>query len=407
MITAADINTKRGQVLYEKGMVLDHGTISRLRFYGIDEIEIEGDADPGIDKSAFGSDTVFVDDILSAEEIEKAVAAVEKTYEEKPSLASKTIDVASPTGQKMHRSLSDPIPDGVTASPAHQQTVRSTPEFQTFQMNYAFAINETKALFKRVQAGESVTQDEIQSIINRLYDENNTTLDMFDKLHNVRSGDDPIYTHCLDVAIISRILGKWMKFSLSDQICLGICGMMHDVGKMQVPDSILNKPGRLTEEELGIMRKHTIYGFNMLKNLELDPRVKKAALMHHERSDGLGYPFHRTTPEVHPFSQIIAIADVYDATTAKRSYRSALCPFEVIDTFEKEGIARYNTQFLMTFLKNIAQTYQNNRVILSDGRTADIAILNQHRFSRPVVALQDGTFLDLAQYPDLTIQSVL
>ncbi len=405
MILADDVKSDRGQILFEKGTVLDSNVISRLRFYGIESLYVEEDS--------VNNDPQMAS--LSAKEIEdllytpptKSSGSKDIEYEENKN-GLRTIKLSSPTGQKMHRSLGDSIEDAPAVQPAYQQSVRQTEQFRTFQMDYAFALNEVQALFKKIMDGkEPVFQDEMQAILDRLYKEDTSTLQTFDMLHNMRSADDPVYSHSLDVALISRFIGKWLKLSVSDQICLGICGLMHDIGKLDVPANILNKPGKLNEEELATVRRHPLFGFNRLKKLDIDPRIKKAALQHHERNDGNGYPLHRTSTEVHPFAQIVAIADVYDATTAKRSYRNAFCPFDVIDSFEREGISRYNTQILLTFLENIAQTYQNNRVILNDGRSADIAILNKHRYSRPVIRFFDGSFLDLSQSTDIWIQSVL
>ena len=406
MVTADDIKSERGKIIFEKGITLDGSTISRLRFYGIEEVDID-------DASIVRTDTSFSD----AKALEEFLYTPDESADEDDSKIKfetnehgiRTAKLSSPTGKKMHRSLGEAIDDDEEVKPAYQQSVRQNPKFHEFQMDYAFALSEVQTLFSKIMFGkEPVYQDEMQAILDRLFKSDFTTLQTFDMLHNMSSStEDPIYAHCLNVALISRFLGRWLKFSMSDQICLGICGLMHDIGKLDVPTEILNKPGKLTEDELSIVRRHPINGFHRLKNLDIDPRIKKAALMHHERCDGMGYPYKRSGTEVHAFAQIVAIADVYDATTTRRSYRNALCPFQIIESFEKEGISRYDTQFLMTFLENIAETYKDNRVILNDGRSADIAILNKSRYSKPVIRFFDGSFLDLAQTPDIWIQSVL
>ena len=106
------------------------------------------------------------------------------------------------------------------------------------------------------------------------------------------------------------------------------------------------------------------------------------------------------------FAMVIAIADVYDAMTAARKYRAPLCPFQVIREFEHDGYHKYNTEYLLTFLRHIATTYQNNRVILSDGQAAKIILLNQNSLSTPLVQLDDGSCIDLAT-SSLFIQSII
>ena len=92
---------------------------------------------------------------------------------------------------------------------------------------------------------------------------------------------------------------------------------------------------------------------------------------------------------------IISIADVYDAMTSARKYRTPLCPFEVIAEFEKDGLSKYKPQYILTFLEHIANAYQNNRILLNDGRSANIILLNSNHLSSPMIQLDDGTCLDL------------
>ena len=91
----------------------------------------------------------------------------------------------------------------------------------------------------------------------------------------------------------------------------------------------------------------------------MDVHVKNAALMHHERSDGSGYPSKLKGNQIDPYARMVAIADVYDAMTADRCYRRGVCPFEVIATFEREGLGKYKPQFITSFLEHIANTYIN------------------------------------------------
>ena len=102
----------------------------------------------------------------------------------------------------------------------------------------------------------------------------------------------------------------------------------------------------------------------------------------------------------------MAIADVYDAMTAARIYRAPLCPFEVIAEFEKEELQKYKPKYILTFLEHIATTYQNNRVMLSNGESAKIVLLNQQVFSKPLVQLTDGSCIDLNRSP-LYIKAII
>ncbi len=184
------------------------------------------------------------------------------------------------------------------------------------------------------------------------------------------------------------MIGRWLRFERHDLDILTLAGLMHDIGKLLIPsDDILNKPGSLTDEEFAKIKQHPAVRIRDFKTSAGSgfPYQKKAALMHHERCDGSGYPTGLTEDYIDNFAMIVAIADVYDAMTAARSYRSPLCPFEVISKFEEDGFQKYHTKYILVFLKQIASTYQSNRVILSDGRGCTIVMLNQNALSRPIV----------------------
>ena len=172
-------------------------------------------------------------------------------------------------------------------------------------------------------------------------------------------------------------------------------------------DIILNKETKLTDSEFALIKQHPVLGYDLLKELDLDYHVKQAALSHHERCDGSGYPLGLKADEIDSHAMIIAIADVYDAMTSARKYRTPLCPFEVIAEFEKDGLSKYKPKYILTFLEHIANAYQNNRILLNDGRSAKIILLNSKHLSAPMIQLDDGTCLDLDREPALYIKSVV
>lgn len=271
-------------------------------------------------------------------------------------------------------------------SKTHSQKVAGSSEFRTFQIEYVQAIELMKQLYT------AAIKD-------------NKPIDSQKLLGSVAS----VYAHSLNVALISRMIGRWLRFERHDLDILTLAGLMHDIGKLLIPSDILNKPGSLTDEEFAKIKQHPALGYEILKRQpDLDSRIKKAALMHHERCDGSGYPTGLTEDYIDNFAMIVAIADVYDAMTAARSYRSPLCPFEVISKFEEDGFQKYHTKYILVFLKQIASTYQSNRVILSDGRGCTIVMLNQNALSRPIVQFDDKSCLDLSTASrDLYIKAVL
>ena len=364
MITANPILTKRGQEIAAAGTTLTNQLIARLSFYKIEVVDIQEEND-----------------------------TEEPAPVEQPKVEEKPVEAAKPTW--------------ISESETHSQKVRKSDEFRTFQIDYGILLGKLKEDFEAfIENKKEIDLDELYEEIGVLY-HGKTTIQVFDMIHNIRSVDDSTYAHSVNVALVSRIIGKWLKLSKDDLKVLAVAGLLHDIGKTQIPDEVLNKPGKPTDEEFALIKKHPKMGYDILKKHQVDPRIRKVALMHHERCDGTGYPMELEAEEIDDFASIVAIADVYDAMTAARTYRQPLCPFEVIAAFEKDGLQKYNPGFILTFLERVAATYQNNRIILNDGRSANIVLLNKNHISKPMVQLQDGSCLDLSREPGLFIKSIL
>ena len=229
---------------------------------------------------------------------------------------------------------------------------------------------------------------------------------MFDILHNMRDYDDSTFNHSMNVALICNVFADWMHMSSMEKEIATVCGLLHDIGKLRIPDKIVKKTSRLTDEEYDLIKTHPMEGYNILFESRFIASVQNAALMHHERSDGSGYPLGLKGNQIDKFAKMVAIADVYDAMTAARVYRGALCPFKVIEMFEQEGLSMFDPEYILVFLENIVQTYIKNWVRLSNGREGEIVMLNKHKLSRPVI-LCGTEFINLAGHPEISIEEIL
>jgi HD-GYP domain-containing protein (c-di-GMP phosphodiesterase class II) len=188
---------------------------------------------------------------------------------------------------------------------------------------------------------------------------------------------------------------------------------MHDIGKIAIDDYVLCKPGKFMEAEYSEMKTHAEKGAIIIKNLLSNFQseffveiAKNMAGSHHERWDGSGYPYGLKGESIPLEARVMAIADVYDAMTAARVYRGPLCPFQVIEIFEKEGLQKYETEYIMTFLENVVMTYMNERVKLSDGTIGTIVFINHAHLSKPMIQVNDR-FLDLTTEPNLSIVKII
>ncbi|QOG11200.1 HD-GYP domain-containing protein [Arcobacter sp. FWKO B] len=171
----------------------------------------------------------------------------------------------------------------------------------------------------------------------------------------VTSYDYYTFTHCVNVSTYAMGFGTYLKLSLDDLKLLGMSGMLHDVGKRKVPSEIINKNGKLTYEEFELVKKHPVYGVEILKNLgESNKLLLKIIYQHHEKLNGSGYPLGIEGNDIHMFSRIMAISDIFDALTTRRSYKEALKTFEAFNIMYnhmKDELDRKLVREFMIFMR--------------------------------------------------------
>lgn len=188
-------------------------------------------------------------------------------------------------------------------------------------------------LEKKTKQVEMVTLNSIMSIAN--------TIDAKDKY---TSG------HSVRVANCAVEIAKKLGWSESEIQNFRYVALLHDIGKIGVPDSVLNKPAKLTDEEFAIIKKHPVTGGEILKDIRMIDHVQEGALFHHERYDGKGYPFGLKGIDIPLYARIVCIADSYDAMTSNRIYRNKLTQEQVIDEFEKGSGTQFDPNLAAIFI---------------------------------------------------------
>jgi len=287
------------------------------------------------------------------------------------------------------------------------QTLRNSQDFRKFNRTYVDTVNSVEDNFNGiVQGNEEINIDRLLEEMNKVINKGRNGAHVLEMLHGIRNYDDTTYIHSMNVSLICNIFAGWLKLSDEETKSLILAGLLHDIGKMLIPKEIIQKPGKLEEDEFEIIKSHTIKGYQLLKDLPVDITVKYSALMHHERCDGSGYPNGFVANQIEKHAKIIAIADVYDAMTSNRCYREAFCPFDVVENFELEGFLKYDPKYLMIFLERIVESYMHNLVRLSDGREGVVVMINRLSLSRPMVKVGD-TFVDLSKEHNLSIEAII
>lgn len=205
-------------------------------------------------------------------------------------------------------------------------------------------------------------------------------------VNNIRDVDDYLYSHSTNVAMLNGLFGQWLEYTEEAQAKLIKIGLLHDVGKLKIPDEILNKPARLTEEEFAIIRQHSAHSEKILRDSGIeDDEILNGVLYHHERMNGTGYPAGLPAAEIPMFAKITAISDVYDAMVAKRVYKDRHPPFDILKDFSESRFSDLDYQLVTVFLKNMPRVYLNKETLLSDSRIGRILYVGEEDIGYPIV----------------------
>ena len=227
--------------------------------------------------------------------------------------------------------------------------------------------NESKSKSGASIIASQETVSLVYDIIDQLLNNNNLIMNLLD----IRTLDDYTFAHSVNVCVLSVLTGISMGMVRSQLFHLAIGGLFHDIGKMLVPLPILNKPGKLTSEEFEEIKQHPDTGFNILRN---DPNISRYSALiahqHHERYNGEGYPKGLVGDEIHIFSSIVGMVDMYDALTADRVYRKAFPPHEAYEMILGAGNHLFKHEIINHFLKNVAAYPVGTIVQLSTGEIA-------------------------------------
>lgn len=228
----------------------------------------------------------------------------------------------------------------------------------------------------------------VKAVVSKIIEELMSIQDAIINLQDLKDSDNYTFYHSANVCVLSVITGIALGYDKEKLKNLALGAIMHDVGKTKIPYEILNKPGKLTEEEYEEMQKHPRYGYEILKkSIELSTYASYIALTHHERYDGKGYPLGLKEDKIHEFSKIVSIADVYDAMTSDRVYRKRYKINEAVEYIIGMGHHQFDYKIVRKFVEHIAIFPSGSTVELNSGEQAIVVDINKKYPNRPIVRL--------------------
>ncbi len=231
-------------------------------------------------------------------------------------------------------------------------------------------------------------------------------------LTKIREKDDYLLEHSLNVAILLANFAKYLGMPEEEVQKLSYAGFLHDLGKIKIPDAILHKPGKLTDSEMDIMKLHVQYGVEHLQATDLEQSLIQAISEHHERLDGLGYPYGKKGEDISHAGRMLAIADMYDALTADRVYKNGMPSQKAFSILMKDAPDRLDVNLVQKFIKCMGIHPVGSVVLLSNERLGLVLQQNESPLT-PIVkvfySVRQSSYItpkdvDLSQEKSLSIE---
>lgn len=223
-------------------------------------------------------------------------------------------------------------------------------------------------------------------------------------ISTLKISDEYTFKHSVDVATMAMIVAKKHGLKQNEVYELGISGLLHDVGKSKIPNEILNKAGKLTDEEFMMMKQHTLFGYQILKEKDdLSNPIKLGVLQHHEKMNGRGYPMGVSADKINLFARIISVADIYDALVTERPYKKPFSPRDAVEMI-MSMTEELDINVMKSFMESVILYPVGTDVELSTGEHARVIENNSQYVLRPkVIGLKTGKTYDLSEIANASI----
>jgi len=233
------------------------------------------------------------------------------------------------------------------------------------------------AMFGEVRMGQAINAEHVAELVEEIADSVARHPDAMISLARLKTCDEYTYMHSVAVCALMIALARQLELTEEQVREAGVAGLLHDIGKMMIPDAILNKPGKLTDAEFTTVRQHPEAGVRLLGvNQQVSDAVIDVCLHHHEKIDGSGYPHRLKGDEISLFAKMGAVCDVYDAITSNRPYKAGWDPAESIRKMAEWSKGHFDQAVFQAFVKSVGIYPTGSLVRLESGRLG--LVMDQH-----------------------------
>jgi len=306
---------------------------------------------------------------VMASNIKEVWIDVSKGIDAAPGTVAVTQEQVEATIQKelteANQTLSEPVlPKHIEPVPIHVEFSRANDICQASR-------KAVISMFQEARMGNAINAQGAQKMVDEISESVARNTSALISLARLKTADDYTYMHSVAVCAMMIALSRQLGLSETQTRSAGLAGLLHDLGKAVMPPGILNKPGKLTDEEFAIMRAHPVEGHKMLKMVgDMDPMAMDVCLHHHEKVDGSGYPKGLKDKEITLFAKMGAVCDVYDAITSNRPYKAGWDPAESLRKMAEWCEGHFDRAVFQAFVKSLGIYPIGSLVRLASGKIA-------------------------------------
>lgn len=283
------------------------------------------------------------------------------------------------------------------------------PKLQKFLNTYNQSVTVVQKAFEDIASTQEIPIETFTETANDIAANVAEAGNIIDRLYNLPPCDDYTMYHSVNVSAISALIAIWLNYPSESVNAISLAGLLHDAGKALLLPELLNRPYKLSPANYEQYMKHVAYGYELASKIpNISQSITTAVFQHHERRDGSGYPGGITDFYIHPYSKIVAIADLYDEemTINREDPQTMLSPYSSLQNLHDQ-VYRLDPKICITFIDNMINFLSGNRVALTDGRLGRVIMANKEHPSWGIIQLDNGDVIDLAETSGVSIHYIL
>lgn len=392
MVAEGDYRSDKGELLVRGGDTITQRHLDLIRRRNIFEMHVQTEDDDEIE-SLLSKEIEDLDELdLDTAETSRSTARKQETAKQELAALNKSERAMDLDRALKKQAVSDrPVGPALKDKASCMTVADRTEEYKSGVVaSYETALAETTNLLNMLAADTGVSGKTVRSIVERFVDIFITDRNILLALSGVKhTGRDYIYNHCLNVCLLSINIAAAFGYSRSQVIEIGMGALLHDIGMLLISSSIRTKKGKLSQEEWFEVQKHPVLGLHQLEKVKSLPGcIPFVAYQVHERENAVGYPKKRHSVLIHRFAKVVQLADIYEAMTSPRSYRTPLAPYNAMAQIIKMArTGLISGEYVKALLEYISLFPVGSLVQLSDGRIARVVQANSASPAKPLLSV--------------------